>query len=114
MAYTTEKERLKMAKLDGKVALITGAAVGLGEGIATAYAKYGAKLIMVDLDPRVEETAEKLRKEYGSEIVTVVANVADREQMDAARSTLPAATPVFAAWLPSRRWTTRPAISTST
>ncbi|WP_373221121.1 SDR family NAD(P)-dependent oxidoreductase [Allofournierella massiliensis] len=51
-----------MAKLDGKVALITGAAAGLGEGIATAYAKYGAKLIMVDLDPRVEETAEKLRK----------------------------------------------------
>ena len=73
-----------MAKLDGKVALITGAAVGLGEGIATAYAKYGAKLIMVDLDPHVEETAEKLRKEYGSEIVTVVANVADREQIDAA------------------------------
>ena len=35
-----------MAKLDGKVALITGAAAGLGEGISTAYAKYGAKLIM--------------------------------------------------------------------
>ena len=32
-----------MAKLNGKVALITGAAVGLGEGIAEAYAKYGAK-----------------------------------------------------------------------
>ena len=29
-----------MAKLDGKVALITGAAAGLGEGISTAYAKY--------------------------------------------------------------------------
>lgn len=53
-----------MAKLDGKVALITGAAAGLGEGISTAYAKYGAKLIMVDLSPAVEETAEKLRKEY--------------------------------------------------
>ena len=47
-----------MAKLDGKVALITGAAAGLGEGISTAYAKYGAKLIMVDLSPAVEETAE--------------------------------------------------------
>ena len=35
-----------MAKLDGKVALITGAAAGLGEGISTAYAKYGAKLIL--------------------------------------------------------------------
>lgn len=49
-----------MAKLTGKVALITGAAVGLGEGIATAYAKYGAKLCMVDLSPEVEKTAEKL------------------------------------------------------
>ena len=49
-----------MAKLDGKVALITGAAAGLGEGISTAYAKYGAKLIMVDLSPEVEKTAEKL------------------------------------------------------
>ena len=55
-----------MAKLDGKVALITGAAAGLGEGIASAYAKYGAKMILVDLSPAVEETAEKLRREYGS------------------------------------------------
>ena len=66
-----------MAKLDGKVALITGAAAGLGEGISTAYAKYGAKLVMVDLSPAVEETAEKLRKEYGAEIITVIANGLD-------------------------------------
>ena len=32
-----------MAKLDGKVALITGAAAGLGEGISTAYAKIRRK-----------------------------------------------------------------------
>lgn len=48
-----------MAKLTGKVALITGAAVGLGEGIATAYAKYGAKLCMVDLSPEVEKDRRK-------------------------------------------------------
>ena len=54
-----------MAKLTGKVALITGAAVGLGEGIATAYAKYGAKLCMVDLSPEVEKTAEKLGLSVG-------------------------------------------------
>lgn len=83
--FSLEKENNKMAKLEGKVALITGAAVGLGEGISTAYAKYGAKLIMVDLSPAVEDTAERLRKEYGAEIITVVANVADRAQMDAAR-----------------------------
>ena len=67
-----------MAKLTGKVALITGAAVGLGEGIATAYAKYGAKLCMVDLSPNVEHTARRLREEYGAQIITVVANVAKR------------------------------------
>lgn len=73
-----------MAKLDGKVALITGAAVGLGEGISSAYAKYGAKLIMVDVSPEVEVTAEKLRKEYNAEIITVIADVVSRAQMEEA------------------------------
>jgi NAD(P)-dependent dehydrogenase (short-subunit alcohol dehydrogenase family) len=73
-----------MAKLDKKVALITGAAVGLGEGIATAYAKYGAKICMLDLSKDVEKTAEKLRKEYNAEIITFVGSVSDKEQMKAA------------------------------
>lgn len=73
-----------MAKLDNKVAVITGAAVGLGEGIATAYAKYGAKICMIDLSQEVENTAEKLRKEYGAEIITYVGSVSDKEQMKAA------------------------------
>ena len=41
-------------------------------------------MILVDLSPAVEETAEKLRREYGAEVITAVANVADRAQMDAA------------------------------
>ena len=73
-----------MAKLDGKTALITGAAVGLGAGIAGVYAKYGARLCLVDVDAAVEETAARLRQEYGAEIITAVANVADKVQMQAA------------------------------
>lgn len=73
-----------MAKLDGKVALITGAAAGLGEGIAEAYVKYGAKICMVDLSKDVEKTAERLRNEYNADIITFVADVADQKQMDAA------------------------------
>ena len=74
-----------MAKLDGKVALITGAAAGLGAGISEAYVKYGAKICMVDLSPDVDKTAEKLREQFpGAEIITCVANVADKEQMAAA------------------------------
>ena len=33
-------------KLEGNVALITGAAAGLGEGIAKVYASYKAKICM--------------------------------------------------------------------
>lgn len=74
-----------MAKLDGKTALITGAATGLGEGIANAYLKYGAKICMVDISPNVEATAQRLREQYpGAQIITCVASVADRAQMDAA------------------------------
>ena len=70
-----------MKKLEGKVALITGAAVGLGEGISTVYAQYGAKLIMVDLNPDVEKTAQKLRDTYHADIISVVANVAHKDEM---------------------------------
>ena len=73
-----------MAKLDGKTALITGAAVGLGAGIAEVYAKYGARLCLVDVVAAVEETAARLRQEYGAEIITAMANVADKAQMQAA------------------------------
>ena len=80
----TTKEICKMAKLDGKPELITGAAAGLGEGIPLLTQNTAQKLIRVDLSLSVEETAEKLRREYNAEIITVIANVADREQMDAA------------------------------
>lgn len=73
-----------MAKLDGKIALITGAAVGLGAGIAEVYAKYGAGLCLVDISAEVEKTAERLRQEYGAEIVALVADVADKAQMQSA------------------------------
>jgi len=73
-----------MRKLEGKTAIITGAAVGLGEGIAEAYAKYGAKLCMLDMSVQVEETARRLREKYGAEIITAAANVTKPEELKAA------------------------------
>lgn len=70
-----------MAKLDNKVAVITGGAVGLGAGIAEVYAKYGAKMCLIDISDEVKKTAERIEKEYGTKVISYVGNVADKLQM---------------------------------
>ena len=77
----TTKENNKMAKLEGKVALITGAAVGLGEGISTTYAKYGAKCVLAARGPKVLELAEQLKSE-GYEATGVQVDVSDYKSVE--------------------------------
>jgi len=48
-------------KLHGRVALVTGAARGIGAAIARALAENGAAVALVDLLPEVERTAADLR-----------------------------------------------------
>ncbi len=52
-----------MGKLDGKVAVVTGAAMGNGEGIARVMAKYGAQVAMWDISEKVFETAKSIQSE---------------------------------------------------
>lgn len=70
-----------MGQLDGKVALVTGAAVGIGRAIAVSYGREGAKVIVNYSKSRkeAEETAH-LVKQAGGEALAVQADVAqDRE-----------------------------------
>ncbi len=48
---------LESFRLDGRVALVTGASRGIGEAIATAFAEAGAELILTS---RKEEAAQKV------------------------------------------------------
>ena len=64
-------------RLDGKVAIITGAGAGIGEAIAHKFAREGARLTLVGLpnDP-VNEVGEALRGQ-GAEVEICVGNVAE-------------------------------------
>jgi len=49
----------------GKVALVTGGGRGMGRAVALLFAKYGAKVVVADVDPAAEETVDLIRKEGG-------------------------------------------------
>lgn len=63
--------------LAGKVAVVTGAAQGIGRAIAEALAEDGADIVVADLDPgRSQETVTAIQK-LGRRALTVKVNVAE-------------------------------------
>jgi NAD(P)-dependent dehydrogenase (short-subunit alcohol dehydrogenase family) len=71
----------KNFSLEGKVAMVTGAAQGIGRAIAELYAEKGADLILVDLNSKVEET-ERCVKDLGRKAISVVADLTDTDQVN--------------------------------
>jgi NAD(P)-dependent dehydrogenase (short-subunit alcohol dehydrogenase family) len=65
-----------MGRLDNKVAIITGAASGIGRATAVRFAAEGAKVVVADL---ADEAGAALAQEIGGLYVHV--NVADEEQV---------------------------------
>ncbi len=65
-------------RLENKVAIVTGAAQGIGNAIATRFADEGAKVVIADLDAKAGEAAEATLTESGAEALYVSCNVAQR------------------------------------
>ncbi len=68
---------MKAKLLDGKAAVVTGAAAGIGRAVARILAVEGARVALCDIDyENAEKTAEEIRSE-GATAAAYEANVAD-------------------------------------
>lgn len=52
-----------MKKLEGKIAVVTGGAMGNGLGIVKVFLKYGAKVVILDYADELDEVVNKLKDE---------------------------------------------------
>ena len=66
-----------------KVAIVTGAASGIGLEIARAYAREGAKIAIADLKLDAAEAAAKEIKSAGGQAIAVAMDVTNEAQVDA-------------------------------
>lgn len=66
--------------LQGKVALITGGAAGIGLAIANNYLQNGAQVVLLDRDPQVVQIAQQLDEQRALGIVMDVTDKASIEQ----------------------------------
>jgi len=70
-----------MGRLDGKVAIITGGASGIGEGTVKLFVGHGAKVVIADVQ---DQAGERIARELGENVVyqhTDVSKEADIEAM---------------------------------
>ena len=70
-------------KLEGKVAVITGAASGIGKEIALTYAREGARIAIADLDLEAAELAAAGMRDAGHQALGVGMDVANEAQVEA-------------------------------
>ena len=76
-----------MDRLRDKVAIVTGGAQGLGEGIARRLAEEGASVVIADINgAKAKSVADSLTQE-GKQAIAVTLDVAERKQVQEAIQT---------------------------
>lgn len=73
-----------MKHLEGKTAFVTGAASGIGLGIATALAQAGAKVMLCDIEKDALDKAVAGLKATNADVAGVVADVSLKDNLQRA------------------------------
>jgi len=69
-------------RLENKVAIITGGAMGIGQAIATAYVHEGADVAIADIDVNSANTTASELQKSGRRAIAVPLNVADEDSVN--------------------------------
>ncbi len=72
-----------MKRLKGKVAVITGAANGLGRALAERAAQEGMQVVLADIDKQALSEVQKALKKTGATVLSVVTDVSKLEDVQA-------------------------------
>ncbi len=80
-----------MKEFRGRVAVVTGAASGIGRALAACFAGEGMRVVLADVEPDALATAARELQQSGCEVLAVVTDVSRADQVEAlARRTLDA------------------------
>ena len=71
-----------MMKFQGKVAMITGASVGIGRAVALCLAEQGANLVLLDINKESLLAVGEEAKKYGCRVLTYDCDVSDEEKVN--------------------------------
>jgi NAD(P)-dependent dehydrogenase (short-subunit alcohol dehydrogenase family) len=69
-------------KLSGKTAIVTGAARGVAKGVATAFVKAGAQVLIVDREEALGRETEAELRALGGDVAFMVADLANHDALD--------------------------------
>jgi D-xylose 1-dehydrogenase len=73
--------RTSYPSLQGRAALVTGGASGIGESVVRGFVRNGARVALIDVD---RESGEALRAELGSDVVFIACDLTDVQALRAA------------------------------